>query len=99
MQTNAVSDKIQNQNLNQKDQNFALFYALSISMQLGFFIIAPLAGFLLLGRWLGHHFGYMSFFIILFTIIGVSVTAYEVYNILKPLLEKNKEKNKEKENA
>ena len=72
----------------EKKENFKMFYALSIAMQLGFFIITPIVGFLLLGKWIDKIHQTQPLFLIIGVIIGFFVTFYEVYNILKPLINK-----------
>ena len=71
-----------------KDDNFALYYAISIAAQLGFFIIAPLAGFFFLGRYIDSLYQSKPLFIMIGITIGFIITVYEVWHTLKPLIKK-----------
>lgn len=74
-----------------KRNNFKTFYALSLAWQLGFLIVAPIAGFLLLGLWSDTFFKTQPLLLILGILIGVIITIYEVYHLLIPLI-KDEEK-------
>jgi F0F1-type ATP synthase assembly protein I len=66
-----------------KDRNnFKIWYLLSFAWQLGFLIAVPIAIFLFLGYLADTFFGTLPFFVIVGSIGGVSVTAYEIYHQL-----------------
>jgi len=73
-----------------KEENFALFYALSIAMQLGFFIVAPIGGFIILGIYIDKYMDTSHLFVIIGILVGLIVTVYEVWHILKPLFKNKK---------
>lgn len=76
-----------------KKSGFKTFYALSLAWQLGFLIAVPLAGFMFLG-FLGDKFLKTSpLFLILAIIAGLSITVYEVYHMLIPLIRNNGKSN------
>ena len=70
------------------EDSFKTFYALSFAWQLGFLIIAPIGGFLLLGFWLDKKFNSSPFILIVGVILGVVITFYEIYHLLVPLIKK-----------
>jgi len=70
----------------QGENNFTTFYALSIAWQLGFLIAVPIAAFLFLGFWSDKHFGTKPLFLIVGLLTGLSITVYEVYHMLIPLV-------------
>ena len=70
----------------QPSPQFTLFYAVSLGMQLGFLIVAPVLGFLLLGRWLDTLIGTTPFIMLGGITAGVVVTSYEIYHVIFPLL-------------
>ncbi|MCA9361883.1 AtpZ/AtpI family protein [Candidatus Kaiserbacteria bacterium] len=55
-------------------------------MQLGFLIVFSVGGFLLLGYWLDHKFGFSPLFIVLGIWLGIAVTVYETYKMVTPLI-------------
>ncbi len=65
-------------------------YAISFAWQLGFLIAVPIAAFLLLGLFADRFFGTYPLFLILGIIVGIAITIYEVYNLLIPLIKKEK---------
>ncbi len=73
-----------------------LLYGVSFAWQIGFLTIVVILGFmgggLLLDRWLHT----TPFFIILGSILGLTVSLYELRQMIKPLLEKSKEEVEEK---
>lgn len=77
---------------NQKGHGFKLWYALSFAFQLGFIIVAPIGGFLILGLWVDSFLQTTPLLMIVGMFLGIIVTAYEIYHFLDPLIEK-KEKN------
>ena len=72
--------------MNQRSSQFTLFYAVSLGTQLGFLVVAPVLGFLLLGRWLDAHIGTTPFIMLGGITAGIVVTGYEIYHIIYPLL-------------
>ena len=71
------------------NDGFKTWYALSFAFQLGFLIVVPIAGFVFLGRWLDNVFRTFPIFFILGIIVGLIITAYEVYHLLVPLIKNN----------
>ncbi len=69
-----------------KKNEFKIFYAVSFAWQLGFLIIAPIGGFLLLGYWLDNIFGASHLFLIIGIITGIAITVYEVCHMLAVLI-------------
>ena len=69
-------------------KNIKSFYALSIAWQLGFLIILPISGFLLLGFYIDKFFNTQPLFIIIGLFISIVVTIYEIYYLLLPLIKK-----------
>jgi len=78
--------------MSEKD-NFKTFYALSIAWQLGFLIVAPILGFLLVGFWLDKLFNTKPIFMVIGLFVGVVVTIHEVHNLLKPFTKSQKRNN------
>lgn len=79
-----------------------LIYALSFAAQLGFLVIAPLIGFIWLGVYLDGAFEAAPTFLLTGLFLGLSVTVYETYHLLTPLLggsEKDSEANKDNKDA
>jgi len=68
---------------------FKTWYAISFAFQLGFVIVAPIGGFILLSLWGDRNFHTTPFLLIGGIIIGVIVTVYEVYHLMSPLIRKN----------
>jgi len=66
--------------------SFKTFYAISFAWQLGFLIIFPIAGFIALGLWLDAIFQTPPFLLLLGVIAGLTITGYEVYHSLIPLI-------------
>jgi len=69
-----------------KSDPFKTFYALSIAWQLGFLIAIPIGGFLFLGIWSDTYFNTRPLFLLLGIFLGMSITIYEVYHLLVPLM-------------
>ncbi len=72
--------------------NFKIFYALSIAWQLGFFIIAPIGGFLFLGIVADNFFQASPLFVLSGLLVGIIVTVYEMYHLLIPLIQDSSKK-------
>jgi len=70
-----------------KKNESKFFYALSLGLQLGFMIIVPIGGFIFLGVWLDGKFNSLPLFSIVAIILGITITAYEIYHMLIPLIE------------
>ncbi len=68
------------------NNNFALFYALSVAIQLGFFIIIPIAISLFFGIWIDSFFKTKPIITLISIFFGIILTIYEVHNILKPII-------------
>ena len=68
---------------------FKTWYAISFAFQLGFLIIVPIGGFMLLGLWGDKTFLTSPFLLIAGLIVGVGITAYEIYHLLFPLIKEN----------
>jgi len=69
-----------------KKDGFKTFYALSLAWQLGFLIALTIVGFLVLGLWADKFFETEPFLVIFGLIIGIIITAYEVYHLFIPLI-------------
>ena len=70
--------------------NFKIFYAISLAWQLGFIIAIPLVVFVFLGFWVDKFLNTSPLFIILGILTGMTITVYEIYQMLVPLI-KNKQ--------
>ncbi len=70
------------------DSTQKLIYALSFAAQLGFLVVAPLAGFIWLGVWLDGRLAAAPRFTLTGLFVGLAITTYETYHLLAPLLEK-----------
>lgn len=68
---------------------FKIWYAISLAFQLGFLIVVPIGGFMLLGLWGDNYFHTAPLLLITGVVVGVIITAYEVYHLLSPLIRKN----------
>jgi len=76
--------------MSEQDKNgFKIWYAVSFAFQLGFLIVVPIGGFMLLGLWGDRSFYTAPFLLIAGIVVGVIITAYEVYHLLDPLIRKN----------
>lgn len=67
-------------------ESFKVSYALSLAVQLGFIIMASIAGFVLLSIWLDKLLHTSPIFLILGIIGSITVTLYETYHLLLPLI-------------
>ena len=65
---------------------FKFWYAVSLGLQLGFIVAAPIAGFILLGYQLDKHMSTHPIFLLTGIVIGFTITVYEVYEWLLPLI-------------
>lgn len=72
-----------------KKDGFKIFYAISIALQLGFIIVFSIIGFLWLGIWMDKTFQSSPLFLITGVIVGITVTVYETYHLLIPLVKNN----------
>ncbi|MDD5251967.1 MAG: AtpZ/AtpI family protein [Patescibacteria group bacterium] len=71
-----------------------LIYALSFAAQLGFMVVAPLVGFIWLGVVLDGWLGTAPAFVLIGLAVGLTVTVYDTYRLLEPLLNKTNEETK-----
>lgn len=76
---------------NNKKEN--LFYAISLASQLGFMIVVPLVGFLLLGLYIDRKFNTLPIFLIFFVFLSFVLLPFEFRYLLKPFLNKKVGKN------
>jgi F0F1-type ATP synthase assembly protein I len=74
--------------MKKQKNSFKIFYALSLAWQLGFIIAIPIGGFLFLGFLADNFLETQPLFLILGVIIGIAVTAYEMYHLFIPLIKK-----------
>ena len=65
--------------------HFKTFYALSLAWQLGFFIVMPIGGFLLLGIFGDRFFGTSPLLLLVGFFVGIAVTLYEAHHLFIPL--------------
>lgn len=72
----------------QNQNNFKIWYALAVAFQLGFLIVVPIGGFMLLGLWADKILKTGPFLLIAGALIGLSITVYEIYHWLIPLIKK-----------
>jgi len=79
---------------NNKKEN--LFYAISLASQLGFMIVIPLVGFLLLGLYLDRKFNTLPIFLISFVVLSIIFIPFEIRYLLMPFLDKKVGKNDKK---
>jgi len=75
--------------MSQQD-NFKTFYALSLAWQLGFLIAVPIAGFLFLGLLGDRFFKTEPLFLLIGLLVGITITIYEMYHLLIPLIGEKK---------
>ena len=64
-----------------------VWYALAFALQLGFLIVVPIGGFLLLGAWIDRHLHTSPLFLLGGAVGGVFLTAREVRDLLVILLQ------------
>lgn len=65
---------------------FKIWYAVSIALQLGFLIVFPIGGFILLGIVCDDYLATHPLFVILGAFVGFFITVYEIYHLLVPIL-------------
>ena len=70
------------------NNNFKIFYALTLAWQLGFIIVFPLLGFILLGIYLDDISGRSPFFLIVGVLTGLGINAYEMFHLFDQILER-----------
>jgi len=75
--------------LQKQSPDFKFWYALSLAWQLGFLIIVPIVGFMALGIWLDAVVSTPPLFLLIGLVIGIGITAYEVYHSLFPFLNRH----------
>ena len=69
--------------------SFKLWYALSFALQLGFLVVVPLGGFILLGVWGDAILATSPLLLLVGAVVGVVVTAYEIYHMILSLMEED----------
>jgi len=74
--------------------NNKLFYALTLGLEMGFLIVLPLVGFLLLGLFLDRKFQTAPIFLISFIVLSFGATFLEIRYLVLPFLEKRSQNNK-----
>lgn len=62
-----------------------LWYAISLAIQLGFLVVIPIGGFILLGHWGDTKLQTSPFLLIAGVMAGLFATVYEVYHLILPL--------------
>jgi F0F1-type ATP synthase assembly protein I len=72
-----------------KKQNLKLFYSLSFAWQLGFLVVVPIGGFMFVGYGVDRLLATFPLFLILGVIVGLSITVYEIYHLLVPLIKED----------
>jgi|GEM_PF-728488 len=78
-----------------RQNNFKVFYSLSLAWQLGFLIAIPIGGFMFLGFWADKSLETSPLFTMTGLIVGLVVTVYEVYHLLAPLIKKDSDINED----
>jgi F0F1-type ATP synthase assembly protein I len=68
---------------------FKIWYAMAFAFQLGFLIIAPIAGLILLGLWADKVFHTFPLLLAVGITTGLIVTAYDIYHFLTPLIDRS----------
>lgn len=74
---------------NKNQDGFKIWYAISFAFQLGFLIVVPIGGLMLLGLWADKSFGTAPILLIIGMIAGLIIVVYEIYHLLTPLIRKN----------
>jgi F0F1-type ATP synthase assembly protein I len=72
---------------------FKFWYAISLGLQLGFIVAAPIVGFIFFGLKVDSFFSTHPLFLLIGIGVGFAITVYEVYEWLLPLI-KNEDKEK-----
>jgi F0F1-type ATP synthase assembly protein I len=62
-----------------------LWYAVSFALQLGFLIVIPVGGFILLGHWADTRLHSSPALLVAGIIAGLFATVLEVYHLIAPL--------------
>ena len=70
----------------ERKSQFRVLYAVSFAWQLGFLIAIPMVLLILIGLWLDNYFQTHPLFIVAGAVAGISLTVYEVYHHLHPLI-------------
>lgn len=65
---------------------------MGLGLELGFMIVIPLVGFMLLGLWADKSFHTLPLFTIIGLIIGLISSIVEVIKVILPFLEKRSQK-------
>lgn len=82
-----------NTNLKTQNQKTSFLKALSLGSELGFLIVLPLVGFLILGVFLDKKFQTSPIFVIVFLILSFISVALETRYLIMPFLEKRSSNN------
>ena len=68
---------------------FKTWYAISFAFQLGFIVVIPLAGFILLGLGIDKILNTFPLFLLAGVVAGFVMTIYEVYHFLAILIKED----------
>jgi hypothetical protein len=80
--------------INPEGRNFKLWYAFSLAWQMGFIIAFSVGGFMLLGFAADHYLDTSPAFLLTGIFSGISLTIYEIHNMMLPLIRKNEHRTK-----
>jgi len=72
--------------MKENKETFRMWYALSMAMQLGFLIVAPIIILVFLGVWGDEVFRTSPLFLFLGVGVGIGISVREVYRLLLPLI-------------
>ena len=75
-----------------KDPAGQIFVAMGLGLELGFMIVIPLVGFMLLGLWADKSLHTLPLFTIIGLIVGLVSSVVEVIKVILPFLEKRSQK-------
>lgn len=79
---------------NDKREDFKMFYSLDLAVRLGFSIAIPLIIFILIGRFLDSYFNTFPVFVLLGLFFGITVSIYEIFRSVLPILDDRKNNGK-----
>jgi F0F1-type ATP synthase assembly protein I len=74
------------------DPGSQFFMVMGLGLELGFMIVIPLVGFMLLGLWADKSFHTLPLFTIIGLIVGLISSIVEVIKVILPFLEKRSQK-------
>ena len=72
----------------ENDPGSQLFAVMGLGFELGFMIVIPLVGFMLLGLWVDKSFHVLPLFTIIGLVVGLVSSIVEVIKVILPFLEK-----------